>query len=146
MSQTIYLLIFSDCWTNFFFFLFFFLKTRWIFFTPSQHRERVHLVMVVLALVTSCHKSQFLPPLAICLTNFKNNWIHRKMMLPMFHSFRILLFFVWYLNIFFCRDPAEIRWGNFGAEYVVESSGVFTTVDKASAHLKVVYCVSYFSL
>jgi glyceraldehyde-3-phosphate dehydrogenase/erythrose-4-phosphate dehydrogenase len=40
------------------------------------------------------------------------------------------------------RDPAEIPWGNFGAEYVVESSGVFTTTDKASAHLKV--CVPDF--
>lgn len=34
------------------------------------------------------------------------------------------------------RNPAEIPWGDFGAEYVVESSGVFTTVDKASSHLK----------
>ncbi|XP_038691374.1 glyceraldehyde-3-phosphate dehydrogenase GAPCP2, chloroplastic-like [Tripterygium wilfordii] len=34
------------------------------------------------------------------------------------------------------RDPAEIPWGDFGAEYVVESSGVFTTIDKASTHLK----------
>uniref|UniRef100_A0A0D6R895 Glyceraldehyde-3-phosphate dehydrogenase n=1 Tax=Araucaria cunninghamii TaxID=56994 RepID=A0A0D6R895_ARACU len=34
------------------------------------------------------------------------------------------------------RDPAEIPWGDFGADYVVESSGVFTTTDKASAHLK----------
>lgn len=34
------------------------------------------------------------------------------------------------------RDPANIPWGDYGAEYVVESSGVFTTVDKASAHKK----------
>ncbi|XP_024966683.1 glyceraldehyde-3-phosphate dehydrogenase GAPCP1, chloroplastic-like isoform X2 [Cynara cardunculus var. scolymus] len=34
------------------------------------------------------------------------------------------------------RDPAAIPWGDFGADYVVESSGVFTTLDNASAHKK----------
>ncbi|KAJ0087036.1 hypothetical protein Patl1_07363 [Pistacia atlantica] len=34
------------------------------------------------------------------------------------------------------KDPAEIPWGDYGAEYIVESSGVFTTTDKASAHIK----------
>ncbi|MDR1440357.1 MAG: type I glyceraldehyde-3-phosphate dehydrogenase [Clostridiales bacterium] len=34
------------------------------------------------------------------------------------------------------KDPAEIPWSADGAEYVVESTGVFTTTEKASAHFK----------
>lgn len=34
------------------------------------------------------------------------------------------------------REPANIPWSETGAEYVVESTGVFTTTDKAKAHLK----------
>ncbi|KAL2759697.1 hypothetical protein ACRALDRAFT_2092493 [Sodiomyces alcalophilus JCM 7366] len=33
------------------------------------------------------------------------------------------------------RDPANIPWSETGAEYIVESTGVFTTTDKAKAHL-----------
>lgn len=33
------------------------------------------------------------------------------------------------------RDPANIKWSETGAEYVVESTGVFTTTEKAKAHL-----------
>jgi len=38
--------------------------------------------------------------------------------------------------VFACRDPAEINWASAGAEYIVESTGVFTLTEKASAHFK----------
>jgi len=34
------------------------------------------------------------------------------------------------------RDPAKIPWGTFGVQTVVESTGAFTTLDKASLHLQ----------
>lgn len=36
------------------------------------------------------------------------------------------------IAVFSERDPKAIPWGKAGAEYVVESTGVFTTIDKAS--------------
>ena len=33
-------------------------------------------------------------------------------------------------------DPSKISWGDAGADYVVESTGVFTSIDGASAHMK----------
>ena len=35
-----------------------------------------------------------------------------------------------------CRDPKEINWAAVGAEYVVESTGLFLTKEKAQAHLE----------
>ena len=39
------------------------------------------------------------------------------------------------ITVFSERDPKAIPWAKAGAEYVVESTGVFTTVAAASAHL-----------
>ena len=40
------------------------------------------------------------------------------------------------IKVFNEMDPANIAWGSVGAEYVIESTGVFLSVDKASAHFK----------
>ncbi|KAL3862419.1 hypothetical protein ACJMK2_008385 [Sinanodonta woodiana] len=38
------------------------------------------------------------------------------------------------IAVFDKKDPKEIPWGEHGADYVVESTGVFTTADKCAAH------------
>ncbi|KAG5527106.1 hypothetical protein RHGRI_028129 [Rhododendron griersonianum] len=40
------------------------------------------------------------------------------------------------VTVFGVRIPEEIPWGEAGADYVIESTGVFTDKDKAAAHLK----------
>uniref|UniRef100_A0A8C5N4S8 Glyceraldehyde-3-phosphate dehydrogenase n=1 Tax=Leptobrachium leishanense TaxID=445787 RepID=A0A8C5N4S8_9ANUR len=40
------------------------------------------------------------------------------------------------ITVFQERDPSNIKWGDAGAVYVVESTGVFTTIEKASLQLK----------
>lgn len=40
------------------------------------------------------------------------------------------------VRVFHEKDPATIGWGDVGAHYVCESTGVFTTQEKAALHIK----------
>ena len=40
------------------------------------------------------------------------------------------------VKVFNEKDPANIPWGQVGVEYVLECSGVFTTLETANAHLQ----------
>ncbi|KAF9211170.1 Glyceraldehyde-3-phosphate dehydrogenase 2 [Podila verticillata] len=40
------------------------------------------------------------------------------------------------ITVYNSLKPEEIQWGAAGADYVVESTGVFTTIEKASLHLQ----------
>jgi glyceraldehyde 3-phosphate dehydrogenase len=40
------------------------------------------------------------------------------------------------IAVYTCKDPAEIPWAEAGAEYVVDSTGVFLTQETAAAHFK----------
>jgi glyceraldehyde 3-phosphate dehydrogenase len=40
------------------------------------------------------------------------------------------------IHVFTSKDPGAIQWKDTGAEYIVESTGLFTAADKAGVHLK----------
>ncbi|XP_020260223.1 glyceraldehyde-3-phosphate dehydrogenase 2, cytosolic [Asparagus officinalis] len=61
------------------------------------------------------------------------SWKHHEIKVK---DSKTLLFGEKQVAVFGCRNPEEIPWAETGAEYIVESTGVFTDKDKAAAHLK----------
>ena len=39
------------------------------------------------------------------------------------------------IRVFHCEEPHEIPWSSVGAEYIIESTGKFTTAEKMKGHL-----------
>ncbi|RZC47257.1 hypothetical protein C5167_040212 [Papaver somniferum] len=62
-------------------------------------------------------------------------WKHHELKVK---DTKTLLFGEKEVAVFGCRNPEEIPWAETGAEYIVESTGVFTDKDKVAAHLKVI--------
>ncbi|CDY26651.1 BnaA09g46260D [Brassica napus] len=60
-------------------------------------------------------------------------WKHNELKLK---DEKTLLFGEKPVTVFGIRNPEDIPWGEAGADFVVESTGVFTDKDKAAAHLK----------
>jgi len=41
----------------------------------------------------------------------------------------------WKIFCTYRKEPNQIPWGEAGVEYVIESTGVFTTIEKAQLHI-----------
>ncbi|XP_057479199.1 glyceraldehyde-3-phosphate dehydrogenase 2, cytosolic-like [Actinidia eriantha] len=71
--------------------------------------------------------------LSILYTSVHGQWKHHELKVK---DSKTLLFGEKAVTVFGVRNPEEIPWGETGAEFIVESTGVFTDKDKAAAHLK----------
>lgn len=75
-------------------------------------------------------------PLDYMVYMFKYDSTHGRFKGEIKHENGVLVVNGHQIKVFTEKDPTQIPWGASGAEYVVEATGVFTTIDKCQAHLK----------
>jgi len=74
-------------------------------------------------------------PLDYMVYMFKYDSTHGKFTGEVKHDDKFLYVNGAKITVFNEKDPANIDWASAGAEYIVESTGVFTTKEKAGVHL-----------
>ncbi len=74
-------------------------------------------------------------PLDYMVYMFKYDSTHGRFQGEVSHADGFLVVNGQKISVFTERDPTQIPWGKCGAEYVVEATGVFTTIDKCQAHV-----------
>jgi glyceraldehyde 3-phosphate dehydrogenase len=74
-------------------------------------------------------------PLDYMVYMFKYDSTHGRFKGDVHHANGFLIVNGKQINVYTEKDPTQIPWGKVGAEYVVEATGVFTTIDKCQAHI-----------
>jgi len=74
-------------------------------------------------------------PLDYMVYMFKYDSTHGRFNGEVSHADGMLIVNGQKISVFAERDPTQIPWAKAGAEYVVEATGVFTTIEKANAHV-----------
>jgi len=75
-------------------------------------------------------------PLDYMVYMFKYDSTHGRFKGEVKHENGVLIVNGQSIQVFTEKDPTQIPWGKSGAEYVVEATGVFTTIDKCQAHIQ----------
>jgi len=74
-------------------------------------------------------------PLDYMVYMFKYDSTHGRFKGNVHHENGVLVVDGQQIHVFTEKDPTQIPWGKYGAQYVVEATGVFTTIDKCQAHI-----------
>jgi len=74
-------------------------------------------------------------PLDYMVYMFKYDSTHGRFKGEVSHADGMLVVDGQKISVFAERDPAQIPWGKCGVDYVVEATGVFTTIEKCQPHL-----------